>query len=61
MYISLLQSHTGRCKPRTERENPGPTSEGILDTTEVGSFVAVNYHKIPVIGKVLQINTDSVN
>ena len=39
------------------------TSDDFLTTIEVGSFVAVNlsnYDKIPVIGKVLQINTDSV-
>ena len=38
-------------------------SDDFLDTIEVGSFVAVNlsnYDKIPVIGKVLQINNDTV-
>ena len=38
-------------------------SDDFLDRIEVGSFVAVNlsnYDKIPVIGKVLQINNDTV-
>ena len=36
------------------------TRADFLDTIEVGSFVAVNLSKVQVIGKVLQINTDSV-
>ena len=38
-------------------------SDDFLDTIEVRSFVVVNlsnYDKIPVIGKVLQINNDTV-
>ncbi|XP_068669901.1 uncharacterized protein [Montipora foliosa] len=57
------QIYTGRYRPPTERENPVLASDDFLDRIEVGSFVAVNlsnYDKIPVIGKVLQINNDTV-
>ena len=61
--LLLLQIYKGRYRPPTERENPVLATDDFLDTIEVRSFVAVNlsnYDKIPVIGKVLQINNDTV-
>ena len=61
--LLLLQIYTGRYRPPTERENPVLASDDFLDTIEMGSLVAVNlsnYDKIPVIGKVFRINSETV-
>ena len=63
MWLLILQAYTGRYRLSRERENPVETLDDCLESIEVGKFVAVhlaNYDKVPVIGKVLEVNEDMI-
>lgn len=61
--VETQQIYTGRYRPTRERENLVEAVDDCLENIEVGKFVAVhlaNYDKVPVIGKVLEVNGDNI-
>ncbi|XP_015766553.1 PREDICTED: uncharacterized protein LOC107345364 [Acropora digitifera] len=61
--VETQQIYTGRYRPTRERENLVQAVDDCLENIEVGKFVAVhlaNYDRVPVIGKVLEVNGDSI-
>ena len=63
MWLLILPMYTGPYRRSREQENPVETLDYCLENIEVRKFVAVhlpNYDKVPVIGKVLELNEDMV-